>query len=167
MLYETRFGRIISQFAPGAIVVCTVPLSRVHIAKVGIQIEDNVSAVKYTSVLGNTYNESQLWKNLDSWKGLKRIDFQKGQRLLKTEVEVYPVKRIEGAYFVDKVTKLVKVTVIHAPNYLNVKREGIGWVCGTQILFKCSNGKTYFENAIFETYIEALRACALGNQRRT
>ncbi len=166
MWYDTKFGRLVSQFVPGSIVVCDKPRCKVKISKVQIVVNGSGPVVSYTSTVGNVYEEVQLWRSLEDLRALRRTNFMKGKRPLTIGMEVFPIKMEAGAYFTRPATILNKVELIHAPESLGNKNEGSGWHFATKIVFHCADGRRAFEHGIYESYVEALRACAQGNESR-
>lgn len=164
MWYDTRFGRLICQFGPGSIVVVDKPRCKAQIAQVNIVVKPEAVVVKYNTIAGNEYYESRLWKDVDALRAEKRIDFLKEERALQVGIDVFPLRVEKGSCFVEPTTKLIKVEVTHAPAYYGLQ-VGNGWVYGVQKVFHCSNNRAYFENSIYETYVEALRVSTLINSK--
>ncbi len=165
MWYDTKFGRAVSQFAPGSVVVCDQPRCRVRIARLYIWADRHGQFVKYTSNQGNVYEEIQLWKSLDDLRALRRENYLRGNRRLTVGKDVFPISIINGMYFMEKATVLERITIEHAPKCLGNEQNGRGWEHGVRKVFHCSDGNAWLERGVFETYVEALRACARGNDR--
>ncbi len=123
MWYDTRFGRMTSQFAPGSIVVCDKPRCRLQVAKVQIVVSNNGQSVSYVSTLGNSYEETQLWKSLEDLRALRRTNFFNGNKPLKVGMEVFPIKIEAGAYFMEPVTRrclFVPMEDVHSKKVFSV-----------------------------------------------
>lgn len=157
MWYDTKFGRVVTQFAPGSIVVSETPRVRVRVIRVDVLVDNAGQNVIYTSVQGVVHQESNLWKTVEALQRRKRIDYLRGQRELKTGFEVYPLRRSSGSTFVEKTVKVERIELSHFP----MPEEGR--IFGVKTLYHCSNGRRYYENAIFETYVEAVREATRHN----